>query len=125
MQLSDFHAGQTVVLVNFDMRFAVPKVTTVAKVGRKYVTLSGYRGQQFYVQHDTDPYLIERSIYGAPDVLFPSKEAYRLYREGQALRVYLRKVFDWSSAKKLTLDQLRRIKSIVDEKEVADDPAIN
>lgn len=116
IQLSDFHVGQTVVIVENQRRGAVYQAT-VAKVGRKYVTTAGRWGQQFYVNNPKDPYLVEKSIYGAASRLYPSEENYQQAVEKSALEQQIRRSLDWPYISKLTLDQLRRIKAIIEEQE--------
>ena len=54
IQLSDFHVGQAVVIVENQRRGMVHR-TTVAKIGRKYITIAGNWGQQFYVNDPKAP----------------------------------------------------------------------
>lgn len=116
IQLSDFHVGQTVVIVEKQRRGAVYQ-TTVAKIGRKYVTTAGNWGKQFYVNNPKDSYLVEKSIYGAASLLYPSEEIYQQAVEKSTLEQQIRRSLDWPHISKLTLDQLRRIKAIIEEQE--------
>ena len=115
IQLSDFHVGQTVVIVENRRCGAVYRVA-VAKVGRKYVTTAGRWGQQFYVNNPKDPYLVG-SLYGVASRLYPSEESYQQAVEKSALEQQIRRSLDWPYISKLTLDQLRRVKVIIEEQE--------
>ena len=116
IQLSDFHVGQAVVVVENQRRGNVYH-TTVAKIGRKYITIAGSWGQQFYVSDPKAPYLVEKSIYGAASLLYPSEDAYQQAVEKSALEKQIRNAMDWPYISRYTLDQLRRIKAIIDEGE--------
>lgn len=79
MDIKSFKPRQTVYIVGDARRprdkFSAAKAE-VAKVGRKYVTISGRWGERFREAHNRDmPYLIEETEYGSPRLLFPSEDA--------------------------------------------------
>lgn len=116
IHLSDFHVGQAVVVVD-DQRRSNVYHTTVEKIGRKYITIAGDRGKQFYARDPKSTYLVEKSIYGAAALLYPSEDAYQQAVEKSSLEKQIRNAMDWPYISKYTLDQLRRIKAIIDEGE--------
>lgn len=88
---------------------------TVAKVGRKYFEVSGlppYRDTKFYVED-----MREYSDYSPNWYLHLSEQAILDEREIEETRIMLEKSFSWNACIKnrLTLDQLRRIKAILEE----------
>ncbi len=120
ISLSDFQVGQTVV-ISGDRYYPDGRVTTVAKVGRKYVTTADLWQTQFYAGYGKNNCLTEKTEYGAPRSLYPSEEAYRQAREKSALENKLRQAFDWSKIRKLSYEQLKRIDAILEESQAEED----
>lgn len=115
MQLSDFKVGQTVVITDGNVRSEYV-VTTVEKVGRKYVTVSAYwHSNKFYVRRPEDCYLFEDSIYGSPAILFPSEESYQQYVEKRNLENLIGRAIRQYGVSKLNTDQLYQLKKILEE----------
>ena len=113
IKLSDFTVGQDVVLVH--TAYNKPFITheKVAVVGRKYVTISGRWKQRFYVNSDKDNYLLEDCPMGSPGSLFVSEAAFHAEQERKETARGIRNL--WPKIDKLSLDQLRRILSIIKE----------
>ena len=114
MQLSDFKVGQTVVITGGNIRREY-EVTTVEKVGRKYVTVSAYWHSKFYVRRPEDCYLLENSIYGSPAILFPSEESYQKKKKKRNLENLIGRAIRQYGVSKLNTDQLYRLKKILEE----------
>ena len=117
MDIKSFKPGQTVYIVG-DVRrsreksFAIE--AEVAKVGRKYVTISGRWGERFREVCNGDmPYLIEKTEYGSPRLLFPSEDAVREYQEREELKEWVRVAAGWDKIGRYTLEQLRAVKKIL------------
>ena len=94
MDIKSFKPRQTVYIVGDARRprdkFSAVKAE-VAKVGRKYITISGRWGERFREAHNRDmPYLIEETEYGSPRLLFPSEDAVREYQEREELKEWVR-----------------------------------
>lgn len=99
MDIKSFKPRQTVYIVGDARRprdkFSAVKAE-VAKVGRKYVTISGRWGERFREAHNRDmPYLIEEAEYGSPRLLFPSEDAVREYQEREELKEWVRVAAGW------------------------------
>lgn len=83
---------------------------TVTKVGRKYFEVSG-ECCQFFIST-----WMENYQYGSADwKVWESKESYEEYRELETLNYTFKSFFDGWGKPKITLDQARRIKAILDE----------
>lgn len=83
---------------------------TVAKVGRKYFEVSGMKCQ-FFIEDWT-----EKWEFGGSDwQLWESKELYEEYGELVKLNDTFKSLFGGWGKPKITLDQARRIKEILDE----------
>ena len=110
MDIKSFKPRQTVYIVGDERRprdkFSAVKAE-VAKVGRKYVTISGRWGERL-------PYLIEETEYGSPRLLFPSEDAVREYQEREELKEWVRVAAGWDKIGCYTLEQLRAVKKILE-----------
>lgn len=117
MTIKDFKVGQTVFIMG-DGRTQRDKFSTttaeVVKIGRKYVTISGNWATQFKETHESRPYLIEHMEYGAPRLLFPSREAVDDYIEREELKTWVRTAAGWEKIDRYTLAQLRAVKKILE-----------
>lgn len=118
MDIKSFKPRQTVYIVGDARRprdkFSAVKAE-VAKVGRKYVTISGRCGERFREAHNRDmPYLIEETEYGSPRLLFPSEDAVREYQEREELKEWVRVAAGWDKIGRYTLEQLRAVKKILE-----------
>jgi hypothetical protein len=119
MDIKSFKLGQTVYIVG-DARRPKDKFSAVkaevAKVGRKYVTISGAWGERFREAYNDRnmPYLIEETEYGSPRLLFPSEDAVREYREREELKEWVRVAAGWDKIGRYTLEQLRAVKKILE-----------
>jgi len=118
MTIKEFHVGQTVFLMD-ERRGLKDQYTTtqatVAKVGRKYVTINDVWGRQFKETHDRRPYLYEHKDAGTPLMLFPSQEAVDTYIEHEELKKWVRYAASWSKIDRYTLEQLREVKRILEQ----------
>lgn len=87
MEIKAFKPGQTVYIMGTDRRDRgdhAARKAEVAKVGRKYVTISGRWGERFReTVGRSKPYLIEEMEYGSPRLLFPSEAAVMEYPSGR------------------------------------------
>jgi len=120
MDIKDFTVGQTAYFSsarNWTREGPPLQEVTVTKIGRKYVTVkSGWWERQFAPTGSTrdDRCLVEKVDYGAPGLLYKTREAYEEQRELESLRNWLRKAADWNTVNKYTLEQLREIKAILE-----------
>lgn len=116
MKIKEFHVGQTVFLMGerrgLKDQYTTTQ-TTVAKVGRKYVTINDVWGRQFKETHDHRPYLYEHKDAGTPLMLFPSQEAVDTYIECEELKRWVREAASWEKIDRYTLEQLREVKRIL------------
>ena len=118
MDIKSFKPGQTVYIVG-DAQRSRDKSSAVeaevARVGRKYVTISGRWGERFReALNGNMPYLIEETKYGSPRLLFPSEDAVREYREREELKEWVRVATGWDKIGRYTLEQLRAVKKILE-----------
>ena len=118
MEIKAFQPGQTVYIVGTDRRDRGDKAARkaeVAKVGRKYVTISGRWGERFRkTVGRSKPYLIEEMEYGSPRLLFPSEAALCEYREREELKEWVRLAAGWEKIDRYTIEQLRAVKQILE-----------
>lgn len=114
ISLSDFSIGQEVVVVGSGGRKGT-RHATVTKVGRKYVSISGGWGEQYFVNDPTADSLVEKSIYGSPARLYPSVKAYESMLERVELEKKVKDACDWYNIRRLSTDQLQRIMAIIQE----------
>lgn len=116
MKLTDFRPGQTVIVLRGLYGRPSFQERTVESIGRKYVTLSGLRKEQFFVRDERDDFLLEKPGTGEQALLFPSETAYDEYCERKKLDREIADTFrnfgSW-----LPLKKLRRIKEIIDEED--------
>lgn len=118
MTIKEFHVGQTVFLMGERRGLKTQYTTTqatVAKVGRKYVTINDAWGRQFGETSDHRPYLREHKDNGTPLMLFPSQEAVDTYIEHEELKKWVREAADWSKIDRYSLEQLREVKRILEQ----------
>ena len=118
MTIKDFKVGQTVFVMGDGSvqrdRFRTA-AAEVVKIGRKYVTISGNWAMQFKETHESNPYLVEHTEYGAPRLLFPSHEAVDDYIEREELKTWVWTAAGWEKIDRYTLAQLRAVKKILEE----------
>lgn len=119
MNRNDFKKGQTVYLKYIgDRRYGnYGKIieATVKSVGCKYITTvheSWNEEHKFEVDNDFREYY---KIGGRDYQLFLSQQCIDEENEFDMIQDFLRNTFDRYKKVKLSLDQLRRIKEIVDE----------
>lgn len=116
MEIKAFKPGQTVYIMGTDRRDRgdhAARKAEVAKVGRKYVTISGRWGERFReTVGRSKPYLIEEMKYGSPRLLFPSEAAVMEYKEREELKEWVRRATDWDKVDRYTIEQLRAVKQI-------------
>lgn len=119
LDIKDFKVGDTVYIFSPYRKSQTLFAATVSKIGRLYlsVDLGGWEGR--YCAEKYHPLaLIEKVDAGSPSLLFPSEEAYNNYLEQKSLELWLRKAADVSSFT-YSLDQLRKVKSILDRETIA------
>lgn len=117
MTIKDFKVGQPVFIMGDGStqrdRFRTT-AAEVVKIGRKYVTISGNLAMQFKEMHESRPYLVEHTEYGAPRLLFPSREAVDDYIEREELKNWVWTAVGWEKTDRYTLAQLREVKRILE-----------
>ena len=116
MNIADFKPGHTAIMEVRAYGKPFSKEVIVDKVGRKYVTVDGRWHERFFLNFDADEYLLQKVDAGAPNYLFPSREAYDDYLESNELSRWLSDRFSFLN-KRLPLDKMRRIKAIIEEQE--------
>lgn len=116
MNIEDFKPRQTAIMEVHTYGQPFSREVTVAKVGRKYVTICEERGARFFLNNDTDSCLTQDVDAGAPNYLFLSKQAYDDYVESIELFRWLSHRFTYTR-KRLPLETMRRIKEIIEESE--------
>ena len=91
---------------------------TVTKVGRKYFTCGeGWGAVQYHLSDWR-----QKTEYGVTSRLYRDPQEWEDKRESEQLLREVRGRLDWGSSLRLTLDQLRRIKSIIEETDDASPP---
>ena len=120
MKIKDFAVGQTVFIMGDGRSWRDRFRTTAAevlKIGSKYITIriSENWAMQFKEMHESKPYLVEHTEYGAPRLLFPSREAVDDYIEREELKTWVRTAAGWEKIERYTLAQLRAVKKILEE----------
>lgn len=112
--------GQTVYSLNvgFAARGKAKKLTeyTVSKVGRKYFKLKGENGMETYCRFRISDWK-EDTEYTPEHKLYPSEKAWEEDKELIELSKYISGFFRscfGARAEDLTIEQLRKIKSIID-----------
>ena len=116
MNITDFKPGQTAIMEVRAYGKPFSKEVTVEKVGRKYVTVRGRWNERFFLNFNTDVFLLQKVDAGAPNYLFSSRKAYDDYVESNELRRWLSDRFSFMS-ERLPLEKMRRIKAIIEEQE--------
>lgn len=120
--LNDFFVGAVAYAVTVKNGSVAPEISEyrVVSVGRKYVKVTGMTlavsTMCFGVSAASDEYLAENIDYGWKKMLFPTKEQAAEYIEKEELRKWCDEAFMWPKSKGYSLDQLRRVKSILEEK---------
>lgn len=85
----------------------------VISVGRKYITVKfGWETGKFEIDNN----YLKKVSYGSNDhLLYKDIQEVKDEREAKNIEMSLRDIFDRYSGTNLTLDQLRRIKNIIEE----------
>lgn len=112
MTIKDFTVGQTVFLLSENKgRTGSPVITerTVAKIGRKYVTLNGVWEEKF--EDCGSEYLIEHTNF-AKRYLFSDRNALEAFLERKQLVRWFVTLND-TKLKECTLEQLKKAKEIL------------
>ena len=113
MKIKDFMEGQEVFIVRmYKGRNTNPVIGKgiVKKVGTKYVTdAAGNKYQKHFFE---DNMLVEKCDYGEPRFLFASEDEAEMYIEKDRLEIWLSTLKAYG--KGYTLDQLRKVKEILD-----------
>lgn len=89
--------------------------TTIVKVGRKYIEVEEGNGVRRGIKFDITNGLKQVTNYTPEWILYFSKEEIEEEQEYNKLIEICRKNFDRWEGKEFTLDQLRRIKAILEE----------
>lgn len=112
MDIKDFDVGQTVFVVNLhEGRNMIPSIceNTVAKVGRKYVTLTS--GSK-YASCECEFGLYEECDWGDRRYLCPSETDAKMLIEKRELGLWLNNLKIFKN-EKYSLEQLRQVKEIL------------
>ena len=110
MTIKDFKVGQTAFVMG-DGSAQRDRFRTVAAE----VVKIGNWAMRFKETHESRPYLVEHTEYGAPRILFPSREAVDDYIEREELKTWVRTAAGWEKIDRYTLAQLRAVKKILEE----------
>ena len=109
-----FEKGQSVVVSHKSHYHAEPIIRegTVVSIGRKYVTVEfGSHARQFHIESGD-----EKTEYSPNYWVWASMQAFEESEEASALRLELSKAVSANLQRRtLTLEQMRRIKAIIDE----------
>ena len=119
VSLKDFHVGESAYVVkgNYDNNATVSE-HIVTSVGRRYVKVRRTELAStisFGTSAASDEYLAEAVDFGWKRLLFPTLEQAQNYLEREELRKWVDKAFMYTKAKTYSLDQLRRVKAILEE----------
>lgn len=116
MHVKNFNTGQRAYILNmYEGRGREPEVvpTTVDKVGRKYVTT--VNGHRYEVQEYFEFGLVEAVNYGDRTFLCPSETDAKMYIEKCNLVTWIKKLNIYTRHSDYTLEQLRKVKDILDK----------
>lgn len=121
MNIKKFKVGETVYIRDYGYRSneadATMEEATVTKVTNKYVTVKTGSFDTEYKFHDEQKrlyYLVEKVTDGSGNKLFHTKQDYEDWVESEKLYTEIRSCFR-NYYTNLTLDQLKRIKKIIEE----------
>lgn len=123
MDIKDFHVGDEVIIVSNERDYVNGgrkdkiRKEKVMSVGRKYVQVTQFGNEHFTDKFSAEDYflygLVEVVNIGSPEHLFKSIEDYNNYIEYQELLRYMTREASYKFDK-LSLEQLRTIKEIID-----------
>lgn len=124
MNIKNFKVGDTVYILNYNYGNDISKATVeeavVTGVGRKYVSVKPAQYLQFNTEYkfhnDLNKVYYLASNDNRENKLFRSMQDLDDWKESEYLHKEVRSFFG-CYYNNLTLDQLRRIKGIIDEKE--------
>lgn len=112
LNFADFYRGRTVYVLNFHYRNDFEKATleevVIDSVGRKYVSVG--RDQFFLNSARNDLYLTQKVNGGTANYMFLTKEDYDRYVEYRELSKWFHSI----ASGKLTYEQLKAIKEIIE-----------
>lgn len=120
MTIKDFAPGQTVYVLTRTRGRTTEhfiKRYKVLSVGRKYVKAApegSWHPIEFYLNDETDKFLIENKDWGDKGRLFPTEQAVNDDIERDMLCSWARKALDSWKIDTYTLEQLRAIKEILE-----------
>ena len=116
ISIKDFKVGETAYLLGVTGRPPRLRPVKIHKVGRKYVTTKeGCWERKYGVEHYSPDALVEKMEFGEKDLLFVSEQAYKDYTEKQELKQWLRSVAGGYPMPDFSLEQLRKVKAILEE----------
>lgn len=114
----DIEIGTTVYLksgYNTSRRNMEVVETTITKVGRRYIEVEAGNGVRRGIKFDITNGLKQVTNYTPEWILYFSKEEIEEEQEYDKLKEICMKAFDRWEGKEFTIDQLRRIKAILEE----------
>ena len=103
--------GQTVYLNPYGRGNREVQEGIISKIGKKYFEIEGFHRDRFFI--DTMRHDGGKTGYGCSWTVHLSKQEILDEAEQNQLREELRKAFAWDG-KKFTLEQLRKIKAIIE-----------
>ena len=121
MDMKAFKIGDEVIIRDYGSRTSEDNARNitaiVTKIGKKYVTVQTSWGSeyQFHNERNRTYYLAMKSFVSSENKLFHSEQDYLDWVESEELYKELRNYFGRFYTD-LTIDQLRRIKAITEEK---------
>ena len=118
IDIKDFNVGDAVYIKSADRNYETLRQATVIKVGRKYITVFEHGWKTQYSAEDYCPMaLVEKVDAGSPSLLFKSEQAYNDYKELKRLVMWLRNAAARMYDDTYSLDQLRKVKAILEAKD--------
>lgn len=131
MNIKDFKAGQTVYveLIGDASRGKTPgkciEEWKITSVGRKYVKAGklhekyGILGETIFEYRDSYNRFVEKTDRSVDYILYATKQELEIKFEKEKLLNEIGSFFrDWNKPKNLSIEQLKRIKEVLEEKEV-------
>lgn len=117
ISIKDFKVGETAYSLDTNSNPQKLRPVEILKIGRKYVTTKeGYWERKYGEEAYSPDALVEKSEFGAKDLLFVSEQAYNDYLEKLELERWLQITVGRYGRLKFSLEQLRKVKAILEEK---------
>lgn len=114
IDIKDFNVGDAVYIKSGDRNYETLRQATVIKVGRKYITVFRHGWKIQYSAEKYCPMALVEKDAGSPSLLFKSEQAYNDYKELKSLVMWLRNAAARMYDATYSLDQLRKVKAILE-----------